>query len=140
MRGKLMFLAGLGAGFVLGARAGREKYEELKATAIKFRENPTVQETTGVLQEQASQLVSTGKEKLSNTRLAETPVGQKLLSGSTTGASGSGSTGSLSSTDSTSALTTAGSKTGSTGSASTATTTGSTSTNKTGSSGSSSSY
>ena len=33
MRGKLMFLGGLAAGFVIGARAGREKYEELVKTA-----------------------------------------------------------------------------------------------------------
>ena len=82
MRGKLWFLGGLAAGFVLGARAGREKYEEIVATARKVREHPTVQEARGVVQEQASRLASTGKEKLSNSKLAETKVGQTLLSGS----------------------------------------------------------
>ena len=33
MRGKLMFITGLAAGFVLGSRAGREKYEEISANA-----------------------------------------------------------------------------------------------------------
>lgn len=80
MRGKLMFLAGLGAGFVLGSRAGREKYEELVQTARKVRENPTVQEAAGVVQEQANKIVSGGKEKLSNSKLAETKVGEKLIS------------------------------------------------------------
>ncbi|MCW2641459.1 MAG: hypothetical protein JWP76_3765 [Dactylosporangium sp.] len=80
MRGKLMFLAGLGAGFVLGTRAGREKYEELVQTARKVRENPTVQEAAGVVQEQANKIVSGGKEKLSNSKLAETKVGERLLS------------------------------------------------------------
>ncbi|MGC9669315.1 hypothetical protein ACNTMW_22490 [Planosporangium sp. 12N6] len=80
MRGKLMFLAGLGAGFVLGTRAGREKYEELVQTARKVRENPTVQEAAGVVQEQANKIVSGGKEKLSNSKLAETRVGERLLS------------------------------------------------------------
>jgi hypothetical protein len=79
MRGKLMFLAGLGAGFVLGTRAGREKYEELVQTARKVRENPTVQEAAGVVQEQANKIVSGGKEKLSNSKLAETKVGERLL-------------------------------------------------------------
>jgi hypothetical protein len=79
MRGKLMFLAGLGAGFVLGTRAGREKYEELVKTARKMRENPTVQEAAGVVQEQANKIVSGGKEKLSNSKLAETKVGERLL-------------------------------------------------------------
>ncbi|GAA1793884.1 hypothetical protein HC028_21895 [Planosporangium flavigriseum] len=79
MRGKLMFLAGLGAGFVLGSRAGREKYEELVQTARKVRENPTVQEAAGVVQEQANKIVSGGKEKLSNSKLADTKVGERLI-------------------------------------------------------------
>ena len=84
MRGKLLFLGGLAAGFVLGTRAGREKYEELVQAARKVKENPTVQEAKGVVQEQASRLVSGGKEmvadKLSNSRFAETPIGEKVLS------------------------------------------------------------
>jgi hypothetical protein len=79
MRGKLMFLAGLGAGFVLGTRAGREKYEELVQAARKVRENPTVQEAAGVVQEQANKIVSGGKEKLSNSKLADTKVGERLI-------------------------------------------------------------
>jgi hypothetical protein len=84
MRGKLMFLAGLGAGFVLGTRAGREKYEELVQAARKVRENPTVQEAAGVVQEQANKVVAGGREtltnKLSQSKLAETKVGERLLS------------------------------------------------------------
>ena len=84
MRGKLLFLGGLAAGFVLGARAGREKYEELKATALKIKESPTVQEAAGVVQEQATRLYSEGKtkvtDKLANSRFAETNLGQRVLS------------------------------------------------------------
>ena len=84
MRGKVLFLAGLGAGFVLGTRAGREKYEELVQAARKVRENPTVQEAAGVVQEQANKIVSTGKDvvtdKLSHSRFAETKVGERVLS------------------------------------------------------------
>ncbi|GAA3272382.1 MULTISPECIES: hypothetical protein [Dactylosporangium] len=83
MRGKLLFLGGLAAGFVLGSRAGREKYEELKATALKIKESPTVQEAAGVVQEQATRLYSEGKtkvtDKLANSKLAETEVGQRFL-------------------------------------------------------------
>jgi hypothetical protein len=90
MRGKLVFLAGLGAGFVLGTRAGREKYEELVQAARKVRENPTVQEAAGVVQEQANKFVSTGKDvvtdKLSNSRFAETKVGERVLSAMDPGA------------------------------------------------------
>jgi hypothetical protein len=83
MRGKLLFLGGLAAGFVLGARAGREKYEELKATALKIKESPTVQEAAGVVQEQATRLYSEGKtkvtDKLANSRFAESDLGQRLI-------------------------------------------------------------
>jgi hypothetical protein len=96
MRGKLWFLGGLAAGFVLGARAGREKYEEIVATARKVKEHPTVQEARGVVQEQANRLVSEGKDKLSHSKFAETKVGERLLSGSETStAPGTTSTGSL---------------------------------------------
>jgi hypothetical protein len=71
MRGKLMFLGGLAAGFVLGTRAGREKYEELKQAAVKIKEHPTVQEATGVVQEQANRLLNEGKDKVSNSKLGE---------------------------------------------------------------------
>jgi hypothetical protein len=88
MRGKLMFIGGLAAGFVIGARAGREKYEELVQTARKVKESPTVQEAAGVVQEQANRLYHEGKgkvtDKLSNSRLAETNIGQRLLSAADT--------------------------------------------------------
>jgi hypothetical protein len=99
MRGKLWFLGGLAAGFVLGARAGREKYEEIVSTARKVKEHPTVQEARGVVQEQATRLMSEGKDRLSHSRFAETKVGERLLSsgsGTTPGTTpGTTSTGSL---------------------------------------------
>ncbi|MEU4564746.1 hypothetical protein AB0F72_40715 [Actinoplanes sp. NPDC023936] len=78
MRGKLMFLTGLAAGFVLGSRAGREKYEEIRANAQKIWENPTVQEAAGVAQAQANKLYSEGKDKLQSSKL-----GEKLNTGTT---------------------------------------------------------
>ncbi|SCL22452.1 hypothetical protein [Micromonospora inyonensis] len=71
MRGKIMFLGGLAAGFVLGARAGREKYEELVVRGRKVLDHPTVQEAAGVAQAQATRLYSEGKDKLSNSKLGE---------------------------------------------------------------------
>jgi hypothetical protein len=82
MRGKLMFLGGLAAGFVLGSRAGREKYEEIVVNAKKVWEHPTVQEAAGVAQAQANKLYSEGKDKLGQTKL-----GEKLNTGGTTGSS-----------------------------------------------------
>ncbi|SDZ24501.1 hypothetical protein SAMN05444365_10826 [Micromonospora pattaloongensis] len=71
MRGKLMFLGGMAAGFVLGARAGREKYEEIVLNARKVLDHPTVQEAAGVAQAQATRLYSEGKDKLSHSKLGE---------------------------------------------------------------------
>src|ERR1044072_6806783 len=71
MRGKLMFLGGLAAGFVLGSRAGREKYEEIRANAKKVWEHPTVQEAAGVAQAQANKLYSEGKDKLDQSKLGQ---------------------------------------------------------------------
>ncbi len=80
MRGKLMFISGLAAGFVLGSRAGREKYEEIRANAKKVWEHPSVQEAAGVAQAQANKLYSEGKDKLHSSKL-----GEKLSSSSTSG-------------------------------------------------------
>ncbi|MEV0726452.1 hypothetical protein AB0I37_27175 [Micromonospora purpureochromogenes] len=71
MRGKIMFLGGLAAGFVLGARAGREKYEELVVRGRKVLDHPTVQEAAGVAQAQATRLYSEGKDKLGQSKLGE---------------------------------------------------------------------
>ncbi|MEV1146571.1 hypothetical protein [Micromonospora sp. NPDC049799] len=71
MRGKIMFLGGLAAGFVLGARAGREKYEELVIRGRKVLDHPTVQEAAGVAQAQATRLYSEGKDKVSQSKLGE---------------------------------------------------------------------
>ena len=84
MRGKLMFITGLAAGFVLGSRAGREKYEEIRANAKKVWEHPTVQEAAGVAQAQANKLYSEGKDKIGQSKL-----GEKLSSGSSSTTSSS---------------------------------------------------
>ncbi|MFI7597436.1 hypothetical protein [Actinoplanes sp. NPDC049681] len=84
MRGKLMFITGLAAGFVLGSRAGREKYEEIAANAKKVWEHPTVQEAAGVAQAQANKLYTEGKDKLNQSKL-----GEKLHSASTSSSSSS---------------------------------------------------
>ncbi|MDT0310182.1 YtxH domain-containing protein [Streptomyces sp. DSM 44917] len=39
---KLTFLAGMAVGYVLGARAGRERYEQMRQTAERWRTNPAV--------------------------------------------------------------------------------------------------
>lgn len=43
MRGKLLFVAGAAVGYVLGTRAGRKRYDQMKAAATKVWESPSVQ-------------------------------------------------------------------------------------------------
>ena len=47
MAGKLKLLAGLAAGYVLGARAGRERYERIAQATRRLAERPEVRELTG---------------------------------------------------------------------------------------------
>jgi hypothetical protein len=60
VRGRLLFVAGLGTGFVLGSRAGRRAYEQLRSRAQTLSQNPAVQSTVAkardVVQERAPKL------------------------------------------------------------------------------------
>ena len=49
MAGNLKLLAGLAAGYVLGARAGRERYERIAEATRRLAERPEVRELTGTL-------------------------------------------------------------------------------------------
>ena len=54
MRYRLVFFTGLGIGFVLGTREGRERYEQMRRAARKIADNPAVQQAAGALQAQAA--------------------------------------------------------------------------------------
>jgi hypothetical protein len=66
MRGKLMFITGVGVGYVLGTRAGRQKFDQMVAQARRIWESPTVQEAAGVVQEQANRLYDQGKQAVTD--------------------------------------------------------------------------
>jgi hypothetical protein len=51
MKGKILFVAGLGLGYLLGTRAGREKYDQLKATAQKVWNDPRVQKQVDAVED-----------------------------------------------------------------------------------------
>ncbi|GHD30055.1 hypothetical protein GCM10010335_19720 [Streptomyces galbus] len=55
MRYRLMFLSGLALGYVLGTRAGRERYEQLKKSARRLSENPAVRNTAETAAQQGRQ-------------------------------------------------------------------------------------
>ncbi|MCS5720584.1 YtxH domain-containing protein [Herbiconiux sp. CPCC 203407] len=65
MRGKIVFVVGLATGYVLGTRAGRERYEQIKAGAEKVWSTPTVQAGVEKVQEFAGARVDVAKSKLS---------------------------------------------------------------------------
>lgn len=79
MTGKLGLLIGFGAGYVLGARAGRQRYDQIMAKAQNFWNDPRVQEKTsqatdvakdkaghaaGVAREKAGHVAGVVKEKV----------------------------------------------------------------------------
>ncbi|NGO47679.1 YtxH domain-containing protein [Streptomyces ureilyticus] len=55
MRYRLTFVAGLALGYVLGTRAGRERYEQLKKSAREFAQNPAVRNTAESAAQQSRQ-------------------------------------------------------------------------------------
>ena len=65
MRYKLTFAVGVAVGFVVGARAGRERYDQIVRAAQSFVENPSVQETAGLVGAKASDFVGKTGRKVS---------------------------------------------------------------------------
>jgi hypothetical protein len=62
---RISFLTGLAAGFVLGARAGRERYDQLVKAAKTVAEHPAVQQAAGTVQAQAAGLAAAAGTKIS---------------------------------------------------------------------------
>jgi hypothetical protein len=80
---KLTLAAAAGAGYVLGAKAGKERYDQIEA---KFREiagMPAVQNATATVKEQASSVADQAKSTVSD-----------KVGGSSTDSSGAPSSGS----------------------------------------------
>ena len=63
MRTKATFLIGFATGYVLGSKAGRARYEQIREAARSFASNPAVQSTTASLTHQAEGALSTAKDK-----------------------------------------------------------------------------
>jgi|tagenome__1003787_1003787.scaffolds.fasta_scaffold20923524_2 hypothetical protein len=63
MRTKATFFVGFTAGYVLGARAGRARYEQIHDAARAFMASPAVQSTTSSIQHQAGEALTTAKDK-----------------------------------------------------------------------------
>ena len=79
MRYRWVFFTGLGIGFVLGTRAGRERYEQMRRVARKIADNPTVQQAAGALQAQAAGYAKTAGGKVADrASAARAKVGEAI--------------------------------------------------------------
>ncbi len=61
---KLTLLIGGAIGYVLGAKAGRQRYEDIKRMGRQVQDNPKVQGVAGMVQAQAEQVVGAVKSKV----------------------------------------------------------------------------
>jgi hypothetical protein len=81
----MSFLLGVAVGYVLGSRAGRERYEQIVRAAERVKANPTVQEAAGMVQAQTTRLMNTGRDvvrntmndRLSGARFTNSRIGQR---------------------------------------------------------------
>jgi len=63
MRTKATFLVGFATGYVLGSRAGRERYEQIRRAAKSFAASPPVQRAATAVQHQAGDALSAARDK-----------------------------------------------------------------------------
>jgi hypothetical protein len=80
MYGKLAVAAGFAAGYVLGSKAGRQRYEEIVAQARKVAGNETVQSTAGALQAKGADLVEKAKHSDLVEKAMQSDVATKVKS------------------------------------------------------------
>jgi len=71
---KLSFMVGAAVGYVLGAKAGRERYEAIVALGRKIAGSQTVQSTAGVLRAQVDSAKAQARQSV-GAKLRGTPVG-----------------------------------------------------------------
>jgi hypothetical protein len=61
---KLSFLAGFGAGYVLGAKAGRERYEQIRRGWEHAKDDPRLQSLAGMAHARADDVFSSLKARM----------------------------------------------------------------------------
>ncbi|CAD5989443.1 hypothetical protein [Agreia sp. COWG] len=66
MRGKMLLVVGLATGYVLGSRAGRQRYEQIKSASSSVWNLAPVQQVAGAVKEFAGQRVDTVQVKAGN--------------------------------------------------------------------------
>jgi hypothetical protein len=63
---KPSLIIGFIVGYILGSRAGRERYEEIVALSRRVAGSQTIQATAGVLQAQAHEVAGRAKDRLAS--------------------------------------------------------------------------
>ena len=71
---KFSFLLGFGAGYVLGAKAGRERYEQIRGLWSDAKDNPQLQGLAGMAQARADDVVSSVKSKMGRDTGSDAPT------------------------------------------------------------------
>jgi hypothetical protein len=61
---KITVLVAGGIGYVLGARAGRQRYEQIRNAALRVKSNPTVQQTAHHAADAAKEAAPVVKDKV----------------------------------------------------------------------------
>lgn len=64
MRRKAAFITGFAVGYVMGARAGRERYEQLREAARSMLNQPHVRETVQTLQDVGGEAAEAARHKV----------------------------------------------------------------------------
>jgi len=63
---KLSFIVGFGAGYVLGAKAGRGRYEQIRRLYNHAKDDPRLQSAAGMAQAHADAAVSSVRTRIGN--------------------------------------------------------------------------
>ena len=63
MRYRAAFIVGFAVGYVVGARAGRERYEQIKQASQKVAASPPVRKATQVAGDKATELTKVAGDK-----------------------------------------------------------------------------
>jgi hypothetical protein len=61
---KIPLLLGFGAGYVLGARAGKERYEQIRRAWSQAKDDPRLQSVAGMAQARADDVLLSVKAKM----------------------------------------------------------------------------
>lgn len=90
---KLGILAGLGVGYVLGTRAGRERYDQMKQMAQQVMRDPRVKKQAAHAQAVVSEKASQAQEAVSEKATQAAGYVQDAVKEQVHGMTGKGATG-----------------------------------------------